>query len=873
MEDSEGDEGDEMDNGKKKKGSNRNTSKSSKNRSSYKTKTKKKKGATVSSSGRRGTNSYSRDALIGVLGVTLLTGLAIGTSKPDMSSLLPSSTPPSLPFSSSTTGASPLAGASTSSFLGDSANRKGYLGWRRLSEVENRAKDQNKAQKTYPVRFVTYLTRFLVNFDEDDKALWAKLAKDIPFTYKEAEVEATRRRQFAAIADSAEIGLYDYQGPEGVQRLFDLLKDRYGQTSTARRQLAILFSFLEESQPVQGIARMLIDTDNARVAAFRLITGGDGYTSKTPPKVTITSPMMPTPQPARAQAVVKDTGSVRRLQLTAPGSIYTHGVPPEVVISEPPKGPESRRAKAIAVLEDESGKELGRGRVKEVVLTDPGSGYRSDYPIKVAFIAQGPGEAEEQLRLESSSSSSSHSREEGGGAAAVAVLDKEVVAVELLDGGAGYTVPLGAEVSIAPPAEKDGRQAYAKAVVRPTVTRIEAPRDYNPTSLSAQLQQLLPSDTVLEFDVIRQVFVVRGEPEDDLMMYRPEENTFYDPIFGPVGRSPIEMERELTFENYVRLALSGGCCISIVRTSLQPLEILKTRLQAQPELYPGGWLEGIEKIREEGGNAFYKAWDCTSLAGFLLGMLGFGFNEFFRRALTDIIGTGSAEVFEIPIILGASALSTIITCLLTCPLEAVRIRIMSSSPSLASAPFTSPSSPFSGLGSFLAVGNDMMAATGIKGLYDGLGPLLFREVPFIMTKFLVFEIVRGSLFSLFPAANEAPNLSLVVSFLAGIAAGVAGAFTGCPADAVLTRLNAQEKETDWRAMVKVMLAEPGGWKNLFAGVDIRVVFFALLIGIQFFLYDWFKELFGVAADDLTLVLDVFGRMGGEIVEGIEGIEF
>ena len=261
--------------------------------SSSKTENKKKRKAAVSSTARSGAKGYSRDALLGVLGVTLLTGLAIGTSKPDLTSFLPSSTPSSLPFSSSTTGASPLAGASTSSFLGDRANRKGYLGWRRLSEVENRAKDQNKAQKTYPVRFVTYLTRFLVNFDEDDKALWAKLAKDVPFTYKEAQVEETRRRQFAAIADSAEIGLYDYQGPEGVQRLFELLKDRYGQTSEARRQLAILFSFLEESQPVQGIARMLIDTDNARVAAFRLITGGDGYTSPTPPKVSNDRPLPP----------------------------------------------------------------------------------------------------------------------------------------------------------------------------------------------------------------------------------------------------------------------------------------------------------------------------------------------------------------------------------------------------------------------------------------------------------------------------------------------------------------------------------------------------------------------------------------------------
>lgn len=67
-------------------------------------------------------------------------------------------------------------------------------------------------------------------------------------------------------------------------------------------------------------------------------------------------------------------------------------------------------------------------------------------------------------------------------------------------------------------------------------------------------------------------------------------------------------------------------------------------------------------------------------------------------------------------------------------------------------------------------------------------------------------------------------------------------------------------------MVRVMLNEPGGWRNLFAGVDIRVVFFALLIGIQFFLYDYFKQLFGVAPDDLTLVLDVLGTPAQQLMQ-------
>lgn len=52
-------------------------------------------------------------------------------------------------------------------------------------------------------------------------------------------------------------------------------------------------------------------------------------------------------------------------------------------------------------------------------------------------------------------------------------------------------------------------------------------------------------------------------------------------------------------------------------------------------------------------------------------------------------------------------------------------------------------------------------------LYDGLEPLLFREVPFIMTKFLVFDLTQSTLFHFFPAARETFGTSLLVSFAAG----------------------------------------------------------------------------------------------------------
>ena len=57
--------------------------------------------------------------------------------------------------------------------------------------------------------------------------------------------------------------------------------------------------------------------------------------------------------------------------------------------------------------------------------------------------------------------------------------------------------------------------------------------------------------------------------------------------------------------------------------------------------------------------------------------------------------------------------------------------------------------------------------------------------------------------------------------------------------------------------MKDLVSQDGGIANLFVGLDARSVFFFLLIGLQFFLNDYVKNLFQVGSDDLNLVLDVF----------------
>jgi hypothetical protein len=99
-----------------------------------------------------------------------------------------------------------------------------------------------------------------------------------------------------------------------------------------------------------------------------------------------------------------------------------------------------------------------------------------------------------------------------------------------------------------------------------------------------------------------------------------------------------------------------------------------------------------------------------------------------------------------------------------------------------------------------------------------------------------------------------PNLNVTSS-------GIAGALVSHPADLILTLTSASSREEgqskDWKMIVQELVSSEGGVTNLFVGFPARAVFFFLVIGLQFFLYDYIKTLLDVGTDDLTLVLDVF----------------
>ena len=158
-------------------------------------------------------------------------------------------------------------------------------------------------------------------------------------------------------------------------------------------------------------------------------------------------------------------------------------------------------------------------------------------------------------------------------------------------------------------------------------------------------------------------------------------------------------------------------------------------------------------------------------------------------------------------------------------------------------------------------------------LWSGFAPILSRELPFAVVKFLTFDLIATTIIAFInsqigdgalPVQVGIGPLGLTVSAASGAVAGIAGAIVSHPADLILTktssanrRAEGKQDKVDWRDVVKDLISQPGGIANLFVGLPARSLFFFLVIGLQFFLYDYVKSVFEVGSDDLSLVLDVF----------------
>ena len=719
--------------------------------------------------------------------------------------------------------------------------------------------------------------------------------------------------QFSSLVTSVEVGLQAFADDGGgkrknnATRLAQTLERRFTSTSQKRALAQLLSLIRAEDQPTSRIAALIGEADNAKATRIVLDAPGTGLNA-TPPEVKVSRPPTSSGRRARARALIRPTGRWRAVRIIDGGSGFREDGPaPTISIPKPLVGNGT-----MPVLQPT----VKNGVLKGLTLVDGGSGYyverasasnrsssiaatsatdanqtssssnQTSMPKQILaplIVTISPSPATPTKRTASITSTTSNGSSVidftgeklartglARPARAELLPEYSIYAIELLDAGSGYNADDPPLLTItAPPESTAFSSSTAKA-------RVELTQRQNSTSkeeLKSLTQQLaraaderyamssyryvgpatpdakmaagigLPLPQLLPPMVVP----VLNDPNKSLTTLptaKTKRAAFELPIRvpdGAFGRSaplPIEEKVALQPSAALKIFIAGGLCSSTAHSALVPLDVVKTRMQTEPQVYNKGPLDTYKRLLEaEGSSAFVQGAGATALGYFIAGSLSFGLLEVFSRQATTIAGPGNALFFGTPLLAISSVFATALCATAVCPFEAVRIL-----------------SVRTGEPSYTVLQNQIQTE-GFSSLYRGLPPILLKEVPFVVTKFVIFDQVSGFASRSLPEGTPTYFVATIVPLLCGAIAGLCATIASQPADVVLTRTN--EEGATLGSSVSDVASQPS---LVLQGLAPRLIFGVLLTSLQFLFYGQLRGLFGVSKADLTLVWDVLGSL-------------
>lgn len=290
------------------------------------------------------------------------------------------------------------------------------------------------------------------------------------------------------------------------------------------------------------------------------------------------------------------------------------------------------------------------------------------------------------------------------------------------------------------------------------------------------------------------------------------------------------MSPEKTYDliYYVKSALAGGICCGVTHGAVCPVDVVKTRMQLEPQKYNKGMIGGFRQvIGEEGVMALSTGLTATGIGYFIQGWFKFGGVELIKIKTVQMIGDKKAWDNRTAIYLGAAAGAEFVADCFLCPLEACRIRSVSDPTYASSLP---------------GVAARLIKEEGvIRGFYSGFGPILFKQIPYTMAKFAVQGRAAESMYS---GMGKTPAqcsgvLNTTVSLGSGVIAGVVSAIISHPADTLLSKVNKAGAGGDGsiaQRMVNIT-KETGVVKLCTQGLGARCVMIGTLTALQFGIFD------------------------------------
>lgn len=282
---------------------------------------------------------------------------------------------------------------------------------------------------------------------------------------------------------------------------------------------------------------------------------------------------------------------------------------------------------------------------------------------------------------------------------------------------------------------------------------------------------------------------------------------------------------------YARFAFAGAVCCSVTHGGLTPVDVVKTRIQLDPVTYNRGLIGGFRQvIANEGAGAIWTGFGPTAAGYFLQGALKFGGYEFFKQQSINLLGYETASQNRTAVYLASAGIAEFFADIALCPLEATRIRLVSE-PTFANGL----------IGGFTKI----LKNEGVGAFYSGFGPILFKQVPYTMAKFVVFEKANEQFYRYFDKSKTSDGMQTVINLSSGLIAGFAAAIVSQPADTMLSKINKTKGlpgEGTTSRLIKI--AGELGLRGSYAGIGARLFMVGTLTAGQFAIYGDIKKALG-----------------------------
>uniref|UniRef100_A0A669CJQ0 Solute carrier family 25 member 3 n=1 Tax=Oreochromis niloticus TaxID=8128 RepID=A0A669CJQ0_ORENI len=267
-----------------------------------------------------------------------------------------------------------------------------------------------------------------------------------------------------------------------------------------------------------------------------------------------------------------------------------------------------------------------------------------------------------------------------------------------------------------------------------------------------------------------------------------------------------EVSCEFGSSKYYALCGFGGILsCGLTHTAVVPLDLVKCRLQVNPDKYKSIGNGFAVTVREDGVRGLAKGWAPTFIGYSMQGLCKFGFYEVFKILYSDLLGEENTYLWRTSLYLAASASAEFFADIALAPMEAAKVRIQTQ-PGYANT--------------LRECAPKMYAEEGLWAFYKGVAPLWMRQIPYTMMKFACFERTVEMLYKYVvpkPRSECSKPEQLVVTFVAGYI----GEFGDvCPADTFSCSMQSV-------------------WKGLFA----RIIMIGTLTALQWFIYDSVKVYF------------------------------